>query len=103
MAKPRRFEILLIRSTFNSDGVNWERHDAVASGKHLADGVVFKDGTAVVRWVGEHPSTVIWDGLGSLREVHHVPDYDDEKGYEKGERALFWLDEDELAGPGEGE
>lgn len=93
--QPRRFEILLIRSTFNSDGVNWERHDAVATGKHLADGVVFADGTVVIRWSGEYPSTVMWNSLDALRAVHHVPEYDDERGYEKNERALFWLDEEQ--------
>jgi len=38
---------------------------------HVADGVLWSDGTATVRWRGEHPSTVSWDrGQVSIQHVH---------------------------------
>ncbi|MBD2900832.1 hypothetical protein amrb99_98420 [Actinomadura sp. RB99] len=38
---------------------------------HVADGVLWPDGTAAVRWRGEHPSTVAWDrGMASVDHVH---------------------------------
>ena len=36
----------------------------------VADGVVFPDGVVVIRWRGEHRSTVVWDGLDAARAVH---------------------------------
>jgi len=38
---------------------------------HVADGVIWPDGTATVRWRGDHPSTVSWDGgQASVEHVH---------------------------------
>ncbi|MCT9145372.1 hypothetical protein [Streptomyces violarus] len=37
----------------------------------VADGVLWPDGTAAVRWRGEHPSTVHWDrGRASVEMIH---------------------------------
>lgn len=37
----------------------------------VAEGVVFGDGTTVVRWcVGEHRSTVVWPGIDSVEAIH---------------------------------
>lgn len=37
----------------------------------VAEGVVFSDGTAVVRWiVGEHQSTVFWDSIADVEAIH---------------------------------
>lgn len=37
----------------------------------VAEGVVFSDGTAVIRWVaGEHRSTVVWPDLASVEAIH---------------------------------
>jgi hypothetical protein len=37
----------------------------------VAEGVVFSDGTAVVRWVvGEHHSTVVWPDVQSVMAIH---------------------------------
>ncbi|CAL9593619.1 hypothetical protein SUDANB1_05275 [Streptomyces sp. enrichment culture] len=37
----------------------------------VADGVLWPDGTASVRWRGEHPSTVFWDrGRVSIELIH---------------------------------
>ncbi|MDT0381390.1 hypothetical protein RM572_21770 [Streptomyces sp. DSM 42041] len=37
----------------------------------VADGVLWPDGTASVRWRGEHPSTVFWDrGRASVELIH---------------------------------
>ncbi|MEU0675445.1 hypothetical protein ABZ330_21640 [Streptomyces sp. NPDC006172] len=37
----------------------------------VADGVLWPDGTASVRWRGEHPSTVFWDrGRVSVEFIH---------------------------------
>ena len=40
---------------------------------HVADGVVFEDGTTVIRWRSEHASTVVWDSINDALAVHgHV-------------------------------
>lgn len=36
----------------------------------VADGAQFPDGTVVVRWRGEHASTVVWNDLASALAVH---------------------------------
>jgi hypothetical protein len=39
----------------------------------VADGVEFDDGTVVIRWRGERPSTVVWEDLSAAEAVHgHV-------------------------------
>lgn len=37
---------------------------------HVADGVIWPDGTATVRWCGDRPSTVHWDHIGHAKAVH---------------------------------
>lgn len=37
---------------------------------HVADGVVFEDGTVVIHWRGERTSTVVWDSLDDAIHVH---------------------------------
>jgi hypothetical protein len=37
---------------------------------HVADGVVWADGTVTLRWFGAHASTVCWDSLGDAEAVH---------------------------------
>lgn len=37
----------------------------------VADGVLWPDGTASIRWRGEHPSVVFWDrGRVSVERIH---------------------------------
>jgi hypothetical protein len=36
----------------------------------VAHGVVFEDGTTVVRWLGEHRSTVVWPSLEDAVSIH---------------------------------
>lgn len=36
----------------------------------VAQGVVFDDGTTVIRWHGEHCSTAVWDTLVDAIEIH---------------------------------
>ena len=36
----------------------------------VAHGVQFVDGTVVIRWLGQHKSTVTWDSLESAMAVH---------------------------------
>lgn len=92
--KPRRFDIVLVGHTYNTGGDNRNSpHDGVASCRPLATGVVFSDGTAVMRWLGKDPSTIVWDSLAALRRVHHVPEYDPKVGHTRDTRALFWIDE----------
>ncbi|WP_431784366.1 hypothetical protein [Streptomyces chumphonensis] len=58
--RPRRF--VLVRYT-DLSGISGEGH--------VADGVMWPDGTASVRWRGEHPSVVFWDrGRISVDHVH---------------------------------
>lgn len=37
---------------------------------HVADGVVWADGTVTLRWFGAHASTVCWAGIGDAVAVH---------------------------------
>lgn len=36
----------------------------------IAEGVVFSDGTAVLRWTCEHTSTAIYDSVEELMAIH---------------------------------
>jgi hypothetical protein len=36
----------------------------------VAYGVVFDDGTTVIRWLGEHRSTVVWPTLEDAQAIH---------------------------------
>ncbi|HEX5566725.1 MAG TPA: hypothetical protein VFY14_07335 [Streptomyces sp.] len=47
-------------------------HDVTgASGTgHVADGVLWPDGTVSIRWRGDRPSTVYWDDLAHAEHVH---------------------------------
>lgn len=51
-----------------------ERHtdiSGISGTGHIADGVLWPDGTATLRWLGEHPSTVFWDrGHTSVDHIH---------------------------------
>jgi hypothetical protein len=51
----------------------------------VAMGVEFGDGTVVVRWLGEHPSTVTWDSVGDAIAVH---------GHQ-GRTRIVWIGEDD--------
>lgn len=58
--RPRRF--LMVRN-----------HDTTKiSGEGVvAEGIVWSDGTASVRWLGERPSVVFWDkGWGDAESIH---------------------------------
>ena len=36
----------------------------------VADGVVFPDGVAVVRWRGDRQSTVVWPSIEDVEAIH---------------------------------
>jgi len=36
----------------------------------VAEGVEFSDGTAALRWLGEHPSTTVWGSVADIEAVH---------------------------------
>jgi hypothetical protein len=36
----------------------------------VAEGTQFSDGTVVLRWLGRHPSTVVWPDIDAARAVH---------------------------------
>lgn len=36
----------------------------------VAEGVEFSDGSVVIRWAGEHRSTVVWPGIESVEAIH---------------------------------
>lgn len=58
--RPRRF---VLRRHTDVTGVSGEGS--------VADGVLWPDGTASVRWRGEHPSSVFWDrGRVSVELIH---------------------------------
>ncbi|MFF4369664.1 hypothetical protein [Streptomyces sp. NPDC001594] len=59
MSQPRRFHLL--------------RHTDISgvSGTGIvADGILWPDGTASLRWRGERPSTVHWDRIADTQAVH---------------------------------
>ena len=37
---------------------------------HVADGIRFRDGTTVVRWLGDRSSTVVWDSIADVEAIH---------------------------------
>ncbi len=47
-----------------------EDPSAISGVGHVADGVVFDDGTTVVRWRTEHRSTVTFDSLEDAQAIH---------------------------------
>lgn len=49
----------------------------------VVHGIEFEDGTCVVHWLGEHPSTVIWNSIDDAIYVH---------GHGGGTR-LVWVDQ----------
>ncbi|WP_260606815.1 hypothetical protein [Streptomyces sp. WAC08241] len=59
MTEPRRFHL---QRTVDITGVS-------GTGR-VADGVLWPDGTASVRWRGERPSTVHWDDIAHAEAVH---------------------------------
>lgn len=60
LTMPRRFHL---QRTTDVTGVSGPGH--------VADGVLWPDGTASVRWVGERPSVVFWDvGFADAEYVH---------------------------------
>lgn len=36
----------------------------------VADGVVFPDGTTVLRWRGDRQSTVVWPSIADVEAIH---------------------------------
>lgn len=59
-------------------------HDVsgVSGTGHVADGVLWPDGTASVRWRGQHPSIVFWASWEAVEAIH---------GHQ-GATTLVWLD-----------
>lgn len=51
----------------------------------VAEGVVFSDGTAAVRWLSENASTVMWSNIKDAMKVH---------GHD-GETQINWIDHGE--------
>lgn len=49
----------------------------------VAEGVEFTDGASVIRWYGDHPSTVVWASVDAAMAIH---------GH-NGSTRLVWLDD----------
>jgi len=50
-----------------------QRHadiSGVSGTGRVADGVIWSDGTVAIRWLGDRPSTVVWDHIGHAKAVH---------------------------------
>lgn len=56
---PRRFQLLRHQDVSGVSGTGT-----------VADGVLWPDGTASLRWKGERPSTVHWDRIADAEAVH---------------------------------
>jgi hypothetical protein len=60
MTQPRRFHLQRDHDVTGVSGTG-----------RVADGILWSDGTASVRWLGDRPSTVFWDnGLADAEHVH---------------------------------
>lgn len=57
--EPRTFAMIRRQDVTGASGIG-----------HVADGVVFPDGTTVVRWRGDNPSTVVWPSWQAAEAVH---------------------------------
>lgn len=55
----RRFELHRDRDVSGVSGVGV-----------VAEGVQFTDGSAAIRWHGEHPSVVFWGSVSDAMDVH---------------------------------
>lgn len=61
-------------------------HTGVSGTGVVAEGVCFTDGSAVIRWLGGFPSTVVhFDKMEGVRAIH---------GH-NGSTEIAWLDEEE--------
>ena len=45
-------------------------HSGVSGTGTVAEGVQFTDGTVVIRWFGQHASTVVWPSIDDALHVH---------------------------------
>lgn len=45
-------------------------HTGVSGAGDVAEGVLFSDGTTVIRWRGRYASTVVWASLDDALAVH---------------------------------
>ncbi len=72
MTEPRRFHL---QRTTDVTGVS-------GTGR-VADGILWPDGTASVRWTGQRPSIVFWDG--GIADAEHVHGHG-------GHTAIVWDD-----------
>lgn len=45
-------------------------HTGVSGTGKVAEGVLFTDGTVVLRWLGPYASTVVWKSLDDAMHVH---------------------------------
>ena len=50
------------------------------------EGVVFTDGTCVIRWLTKMASTSIWKNFETMMAIHGHPEYESE---------LIWIDKEE--------
>lgn len=70
---PRRFELNRIVD-----------HTGISGTGVVAWGVLWPDGSTVVRWRGEHGSTVVWKSMQDVEAIH---------GH-GGATQIVWLDEE---------
>lgn len=64
----RRFRLTTIERVHS----NVSNMGRVEQTRCVAEGVVFHDGSAAMRWLGETPSTAFYADLETLRKIHHV-------------------------------
>ena len=69
---PRRFQLIRHRDVTGVSGTGV-----------IAEGTEWRDGTASLRWYGDHPSTVAWPSVDDIVSVH---------GHQ-GATELRWLDD----------
>lgn len=58
-------------------------HTGISGVGDVAEGVLWTDGTAAIRWRGERASTVVWSGLEHVEAIH---------GH-GGSTRIVWLDQ----------
>ncbi len=48
------------------------RFSLIRDGNTVAAGVLFRDGAAVLRWLGQHPSFQTYETFQDVIDIHHV-------------------------------
>lgn len=63
---------------YRPDAAKFGKHNEIQlndSGEPQFQGVIFDDGTCVVRWMTGRKSTVVWNSFEEMLDIHGHPEY----------------------------